>query len=208
MNPALDPAALELAALYALAALTPEETAQVERDWREHEGFWAEVRSLREAAEGLAELAPRAKPGRDLWPAIRARVVDAPAAARPSDLGTQVWKKWRGTSAPGAVVPADGGPFEPTALPGVRVRRLFVDAAAERVTMLVRMEAGSAYPAHRHGGVEECFVLEGDLEIGAEIEMHAGDYQCMDTGSLHPVQSTRGGCLLLITSSQHDELVA
>jgi len=38
--------------------------------------------------------------------------------------------------------------------------------------------------------------------------MRAGDYQRAETGSTHPVQSTRGGCLLLLTSSLRDELVA
>jgi hypothetical protein len=51
-------------------------------------------------------------------------------------------------------------------------------------------------------------VLEGDLEIVGRQELHAGDYQRMESGSLHPIQRTKQGCLLLITSSRHDELVA
>ena len=223
MTSSLDQAALELAALYALSALAPEELAAVERDWRGKPEFWAEVRSLRDAAAGLAEIGPRAKPRRDLWPEIRTRVGHAPTSSSAgTDLRTQVWKQWRGAGDPaaavrgatvrgatvrGAIVPGADGVFEDTAIAGIRVRCLSVDEGAERVTMLVRMEAGTAYPAHRHGGVEECYVLEGDLSIGDETEMHAGDYQCMDHGSMHPVQSTRGGCLLLITSSQKDELV-
>lgn len=210
MTRALDQAALELAALYALSALATDEMAAVERDWRDHPEFWAEVGSLRDAAAGLAEVGPRAQPRRDLWPAIRARVGHAPpsSSAASSEVRTQVWKQWRGAGDPATVVPAAASPFEPTAIAGVRVRRLHVDERGERVTMLVRMDAGTAYPAHRHAGVEECYVLEGDLSIGTATEMHAGDYQRMDTGSTHPVQSTRGGCLLLVTSSQHDELVA
>jgi anti-sigma factor ChrR (cupin superfamily) len=79
--------------------------------------------------------------------------------------------------------------------------------------MLVRMEAGTSYPAHRHAGFEECFVLAGDLEIEGEpgeaaLEMRAGDYQRMEGGSRHARQSTRAGCLLFITSSREDELCA
>src|SRR4029077_15255305 len=106
-----------------------------------------------------------------------------------------------------APLAAAATPFEPTSIEGIDVRRLFVDEGADRVTMLIRMAPGTAYPAHRHGGVEECFVLEGDLEIGEEFEMNAGDYQRMDGGSAHPLQSTRGGCLLLLSSSRHDELL-
>jgi quercetin dioxygenase-like cupin family protein len=205
MTGALDQAALELAALYALSALSADEMAAVERDWRAQREFWAEVRSLRDAAAGLAEVGPRAKPKRDLWPAICARIGHAPEARAP--VPPQVWQHWPGSPRSSPVVPAEDGPFEPTDIAGISVRRLFVDPVAGRVTMLVRMQAGSAYPAHRHAGVEECYVLQGDLSIGDEAAMSAGDYQRMDTGSTHPIQSTKRGCLLLVTSSQHDELV-
>jgi quercetin dioxygenase-like cupin family protein len=219
---ALDQDALELAALYALSALSPAETEAVERDQRARAAFWAEVRSLRDAAAGLAEAGPRTRPRRDLWPEIRARLApppaaEAPAAARPVQVwkavqvrkAVQVWKAWRAEDSAHTLVPGSkAADFEPTGFPGVHVRRLAVDEDADRVTMLIRMEPGTSYPAHVHGGAEECFVLEGDLEIGAELEMRAGDFQRMERGSRHPVQSTRGGCLLLLTSSRHDELLA
>jgi quercetin dioxygenase-like cupin family protein len=211
-EPALDQDALELAALYALSALTPSEMEEVERDWRERPAFWAEVRSLRDAAAGLAASGPRQKPRRDLWPAIRARVA-APAphpaeAGRPEARATQVWKDWRSMPATDSCVrTAQEGDFEPTDIEGISVRRLFVDDENDRVTMLVRMAPGTAYPAHVHGGVEECFVLAGDLAVGAGTTLRSGDYQRMDEGSQHPVQATAGGCLLLIASSRHDELL-
>ena len=71
--------------------------------------------------------------------------------------------------------------------------------------MLVRMEASSSYPAHTHGGSEECYVVSGDLVVGA-LHMRAGDFQRCEAGSEHPEQRTDGGCLLLITSSLHDRL--
>ena len=49
-------------------------------------------------------------------------------------------------------------------------------------------------------------MLEGDIQVG-EVTMRAGDYQCMERGSVHPVQSTREGCRLLIVSSLSDELL-
>jgi quercetin dioxygenase-like cupin family protein len=206
---ALQERELELAALYALSALSGAEMAELEREQRDNQAFWDEVRSLRNAAAGLAEAGPRAKPGRDLWPDVSRRIQagkapDAPPASR---VPPQVWKQWQASGKSDRVVPAAEGAFDPTDIAGIWVRRLSVDEAAERVTMLIRMEAGTAYPAHRHGGAEECYVLEGDLRIGEDVEMRAGDYQRMDSGSLHPVQSTRGGCLLFITSSQHDELI-
>jgi quercetin dioxygenase-like cupin family protein len=70
--------------------------------------------------------------------------------------------------------------------------------------MLVRMAPGTSFPAHVHNGPEECFVLQGDLTIGPAT-MATGDYQYAPPGSSHPVQSTRGGCVLLLTSSLSDE---
>ncbi len=71
--------------------------------------------------------------------------------------------------------------------------------------MMVRMEPGASYPAHRHGGAEECFVISGDLRTGA-VHLRAGDWQRADAGSRHPVQSTDGGCVLLLVSSLDDTL--
>jgi anti-sigma factor ChrR (cupin superfamily) len=72
--------------------------------------------------------------------------------------------------------------------------------------MPVRMEPGTSYPRHRHKGVEEGYVLEGDLHVGDEA-MKAGDCQRAETESIHAVQSTESGCLLRIVSSTVDELV-
>ena len=199
----LDSESLELAALYALSALSAPEMAEVERDYRDRSAFWAEVRSLRDAAAGLAEAGPRARPGRDLWPAIRARVRGTSEASPCA----QLWKQWPTSESGERVVRAADGAFEPTDIEGISVRRLFVDAAADRVSMLIRMAPGTSYPEHRHAGVEECYVLEGDLWIGSETEMRAGDFQRMERDSVHARQGTRGGCLLLIHSSRHDELV-
>jgi quercetin dioxygenase-like cupin family protein len=210
----LDEAALELAALYALSALGADEMEAVERDWRARPEFWAEVGSLRDAAAGLAAAGPRAKPRRDLWPDIRARLAaGAPVTTAPAEAGrAQVWKRWQGQRGARAqmdnwIQTARDGAFEPTDIAGIDVRRLFVDEDADRVTMLVRMAPGTAYPAHRHGGAEECYVLAGDLSIGAEARLCAGDYQRMESGSVHAVQSTQGGCLLLIASSRTDQLL-
>jgi anti-sigma factor ChrR (cupin superfamily) len=129
-------------------------------------------------------------------------------AGRDEPAAVQAWKRWlpNGPGEDNVIVRGATGSWLPTAVDGVRVRRLFVDAAADRVTMLVRMDAGTSYPAHRHGGVEECYVLEGDI-YGPDFEMTAGDYQRLAGGSVHGIQGTRGGCLLFIVSSMNDELL-
>ena len=105
-----------------------------------------------------------------------------------------------------SIVRSQEGDWEELAVPGVFVKQLDVDRERRMVTMLVRMEPGTSYPRHLHAGSEGCFVLEGELKVGGEI-LRAGDYQRAGTGSTHDIQSTETGCLLLITSSEDDELL-
>jgi len=122
----------------------------------------------------------------------------------------QTWRRWREPDAatPGGLRTqrAGEGAWETTSCPGVSVRQLSLDAAARQCTMMVRMEPGSSYPPHRHGGAEECFVVAGDLHVGEEV-LTTGDFQRAEEGSIHGVQSTEGGCTLLIVSSLDDELL-
>ncbi|MGH7451978.1 MAG: cupin domain-containing protein [bacterium] len=128
-------------------------------------------------------------------------------------IGPQIWKTWSNKSAaaktalPGLIaLRRDEGKWEEIGISGIKVKRLFVDPERDSVTMLVRMPAGAAYPRHRHAGAEQCYVLEGDLRLD-NLAFYAGDYQCAEPDSIHGIQYTEGGCLLLIVSSLHDELV-
>lgn len=151
--------------------------------------------------------------------------VGTPRSARPvrdGDAGDgearQPWKSWvssrtDGANVDDALVPAREREWIETAHRGVRVQRLSADRAERRVTMLVRMEPGASFPPHRHGGAEECFVVEGELFVGAGdafgsgVVLRGGDFQRCASGSTHPRQWTETGCTLLITSSIDDELL-
>ncbi|MBI1379971.1 MAG: cupin domain-containing protein [Planctomycetaceae bacterium] len=166
------------------------------------------ARALAEVLEGLEPVAP----GRDVWSRIEERIEDdAASRASAAPAGdVQPWKRWAARSAETggfAVHRADPDAWEPTSIPGIEVQPLTVQPELRQATMLVRMAPGTAYPPHRHGGPEECFVLSGDLSVGTETELRTGDFQRAEAGSLHPVQSTRGGCLLLIQTSLDDQLI-
>lgn len=154
------------------------------------------------AGELAAAFAPAVPPPPGLFARVREEI---------DRERVQVWKRWDSVPAeesqPGVLtVRAEREElWEPTQRPGIRVKRLHADAAARRVTMLIRMEPGSSYPAHRHAGDEECMVLEGSLHVGTNV-LRQGDYQIAKQGSDHVVQSTETGCLLLISSSMDDEL--
>jgi len=121
---------------------------------------------------------------------------------------SQTWNDWAPRPSPEGlfVLKADVGELEPTGVAGVTAKALFVDPATDRITMLVRLEPGATYPAHRHAGAEESYVLEGDVSDGV-VSLHAGDYLRKDGGTLHEAQSSDTGCFMLIVSSLHDELV-
>jgi len=119
----------------------------------------------------------------------------------------QSWKQWSSDVRSHDLLVRRGGQadWQSTAFEGVEICRLFSDPAADRLTMMVRMAPGSVYPPHVHGGPEECYVLSGELKVGEDV-LKAGDYQRAGQSSTHVTQSTDTGCLLLISSSYHDEL--
>lgn len=87
--------------------------------------------------------------------------------------------------------------WEPAGIPGIERRVLSADPGVGRVVCLFRMAPGARFPAHHHAGVEECYVLEGDLRVG-DLVLRAGDYQRAEPGSAHVTQTTEQGCVCLI----------
>ena len=163
----------------------------------------SELGDLAETAAQVAFAAGRAVPPQA---ALRRRLMQR--IRKRADSEIQVWKSWQEEPTDALnVVRAAGGEWS-TVMDGVHVKQLNVDPARGDVTMLVRMDPGSSYPSHRHGGAEQCFVLEGELHVGDDTTLQKGDFQCMREESVHGTQWTETGCLLLIVSSQRDELLA
>lgn len=156
---------------------------------------------MRPTLESLLSAPRPVVPPPNAWRRIAAGIAEA-------DDGVQPWKRWRAAAeADSALVrSAAASGWRTTAIAGIEVRELSVEADGSAVTMLIRMRAGATYPAHEHAGPEECFVLEGDLVLD-ELEMRAGDFQRMEPGSAHPPQTTRAGCLLFLRSSTADRLL-
>jgi len=199
-------------ALYVLGCLTASEAAAFEEHMKSCPACRTELEKFREVTSALALLAPVANPPAHL----RQRVLEGVGAAesvRAARKGaaasaSESWNGWAPMPSPEGlfVLKADVGELEPTGVAGVTAKALFVDPATDRITMLVRMEPGATYPAHRHGGAEESFILEGDLSDG-QVSLHAGDYLRKDGGTVHEAQSSDTGCFMLIVASLHEELV-
>ena len=190
------------AALYALGALEKDAALLYVAHLEICGACRDEVESHRKAIEALGCSPEPVDPP----PSLRSRLAQAVRVEQDAEA-IQPWKRWAPAASHEAMTLVRGdADWEKTGVDGVEVRRLFVDVPNDRLTMLVRMAAKTEYPSHRHGGVEECFVLEGDL-YGPGWEMRAGDYQRLEGGSVHGVQGTRGGCMLFIVSSLNDELL-
>lgn len=105
---------------------------------------------------------------------------------------------------PPFVLRADDSPWIDTGIPGVRRRNLYLDEESQRVSFLLKMESGAKYPPHRHGGVEECFVLQGTVRDDNSL-VAAGDYVRYETSSDHSPLVTDSGCVLLIVGSTSNQ---
>ena len=201
----VDEEAAGRAALYALGALEGDEA----REFEEHltagcEACAAELRDFETVAGDLGLAALEAEPPAS----ARARLL----ALISEDGGAPGDETTRGDGPnlskdipPGfLVVRADEGRWRPTDDAGVSFKLLFADRERGTITTLVRMESGSRIRSHRHLGVEQCLVLEGDVRSG-HVGMKAGDFNCSMPGSVHEELVSDGGALLLLVSPEHYE---
>jgi anti-sigma factor ChrR (cupin superfamily) len=197
------------AALYALGTLEGEEARAFEAHIEGGcDACAAELREFESVVGSLGLAAPDAEP-----PArARESLLERLAAGDGSELKD---KEGAGTEADPSrslcgegflVVRAGEGQWLPTGDAGVSFKLLYTDRERGTFTTLVRMDAGASIRAHRHLGVEQCLVIEGDLRAGV-VEMHAGDFNCSLPGSVHEEISTTGGALFLIVGPERYEVV-
>jgi anti-sigma factor ChrR (cupin superfamily) len=79
-------------------------------------------------------------------------------------------------------------------------RKMLSSPVPGRVTFLMRCKPGARFPGHVHADDEECLVLEGDITFDT-LTLYAGDYHVAYRDHPHPKATTRGGCLLLMTTA-------
>ena len=89
------------------------------------------------------------------------------------------------------------------AAPGISVKLLATDTEKDRVSMLVRLAPGAAYPPHRHGDVEELYLLDGELMID-EKKLYPGDYNRAEAGSADQRVWSETGCTCVLITSVED----
>lgn len=89
---------------------------------------------------------------------------------------------------------------------GVFVKRLFANEDNSTVTVLVKMLPGARGTVHRHTGIEECVVVEGDFHVDEKV-LGPGDYHCAPAGTIHDTPFTIEGTLLVIVGPASYEVL-
>ena len=192
----------ELAALYALGALE----AQEARAFEEHlaEGCIecaAELGEYESVAAELALTVAPVAPSAGVRERLLARVSEE--KGRREGGAESAPSQFTGASDFLVVREAEGEWVE-TSDTGVSVKLLFVDKERDTVTTLVRLAPGASISRHRHLGVEQCLVLEGEVHSGGLL-LRGGDFNCAMRGSVHDEISTETGALLLLVSPESYE---
>src|SRR2546430_12767609 len=132
-HPAITDEVRELASMYALGVLDAPEAAPFEAHLPQCRVCQSEVQAFRDVTGDLALGAAPARPS----PKLKKELLRQTAPSR-------------------VLIRADEGVWKPTEYPGVETKVLFVDRLTGAATSLLRAAAGSFYPAHHHGGLEQC----------------------------------------------------
>ena len=181
---------LELTVLHALGALPAGEDHAVE----------AHVAACAECQQELATVRP----------VIDALVSWPTDVLRPSaSLWDGLTKRISAETGQAPVVPEPTRPAEPEweeAAPGIFCKLLSTDAEKDSVSMLVRLAPGAAYPPHRHAGVEELYLLDGELIVD-DKHLYPGDYLRAELGSADHLVWSETGCMCVLLTSTRDVLL-
>jgi hypothetical protein len=89
--------------------------------------------------------------------------------------------------------------------PGLSCKLLATDTERNRVSMLVRLAPGVEYPPHRHAGVEELHLLQGELFIN-DKKLYPGDYNRAEAGSSDTRVWSETGCTCVLMACTRDVL--
>jgi anti-sigma factor ChrR (cupin superfamily) len=93
----------------------------------------------------------------------------------------------------------------PYPVTGIRMKVLALNHAAAYATLLLDVAPGTRFPAHHHGGAEECYVLSGSLYTCGR-RLVAGDFLHADADTDHGELWTEEGCRVLLIVAPEDYL--
>jgi anti-sigma factor ChrR (cupin superfamily) len=173
--------------LYALTALSPAETRDVESHLGSCETCRRQLATLQPVVDSLAAW-PTAvvRPSPSLWDQLVTRIsADTGDHARSLPPTQWVEPEWEDVA------------------PGIACKILSSDAQRDCVSMLVRLAPGAEYPPHRHAATEELFLLDGELWID-DRKLYPGDYNSAAADTADKRVWSETGCTCLLITSPSD----
>jgi quercetin dioxygenase-like cupin family protein len=181
----------ELVSLYALRALPPGEVPAVEARLAACADCRREMEALGPIVDAFVAWPTGVlRPSGSLWERLARRIAaetgQPPVAPEP--------RRW-----------VDEPEWSEVA-PGISVKLLATDPERSRVSLLVRLAPGTHYPPHRHDGVEELHMLEGELIVGDQT-LHAGDYLRSEPGTVDRLVWSETGCTGVLLTSPGDAIL-
>lgn len=178
-----------LASVYAIRALPADEASRFEAHLAVCEDCRRESEVLRPVVHSFVG-----------WPADVLR----PSSSLQDRLARRIAAERGGSP----VVPPPSGYREPEwdeVAPGIFCKLLANDAENRRVSMLVRLLPGVEYPPHRHAGLEELYLLDGELWID-DRKLYPGDYNRAEAPSGDKRVWSETGCTCVLITSPGDVL--
>jgi anti-sigma factor ChrR (cupin superfamily) len=175
--------------LYALQALPSSEVAVVGTHIAECAECRQEMETLRPIIDSFVSWPTDVlRPSASLWERLSKRIA-AETGGEPVSPAPQRWAQpeWKEVA------------------PGISCKLLATDTEKNRVSMLVRLAPGTDYPPHRHAGVEELHLLEGELWID-DRKLYPGDYNRGEPGAVDRRVWSETGCTCVLLTSIHDTL--
>jgi hypothetical protein len=180
----------DLVSLHALEALSPTDAALAEAQIAACADCRREVTALRQVVGAFAAWPTEVlRPSDSLWPRLASRIAaetgEPPASTPPRRWADTAWDE---------------------VAAGIAVKLLATDRVQNRVSMLVRLSPGTDYPPHRHAGVEELYMLDGELIVDDQ-RFHPGDYRRAELGSVDRRVWSETGCTCLLVTSFRDAIL-
>jgi anti-sigma factor ChrR (cupin superfamily) len=180
---------LDLVYQYALQALPSSEVPAVETHLAMCEECRREIETLRPIIGAFVSWPTDVlRPSTSLWERLARRIAtesgQQPVMPAPQPQAESDWEE---------------------AATGLTYRVLAVDTENDRVSLLVRLAPGAAYPPHRHAGVEELYLLHGELWID-DKKLYPGDYNRAEPGTADQRVWSETGCTCVLLTSTRDIL--
>ena len=177
--------------LYVLQALPACEKSALEAHFAECSECREQIDLLRPGVDSsLAGPSAVLCPTAPLWERLARRVAGETSKAPPTWFDDEsLWKEpqWREVA------------------PGLSYQLLSEDRDTRRLAMLVQLGRGVEYPSHVHAGVEELYLLDGELWID-DRKLLPGDYNRAEAGTGDKRVWSETGCTCVLMTSAEDIL--